>query len=163
MDILKAEIERKRKQISKANVVVRHPEQTAEYIYNYWFIFSRYTIFKFQPENKKYFKRGELSAKQQEEYWQKHKRMKYQEPQVSPSTSSKQKDISSESKSENNKSELDVTSTKPTLSRKEVCALRQKFHLSIINYPLPIEQQLVGMFECVLKLIPVSIFRWSDG
>ncbi len=44
MDILKAEMERKRKQIQKSEVVA--------------------------PE-KKYFRRGDLAAKQKEEYWEK--------------------------------------------------------------------------------------------
>ena len=49
MDFLKAEIARKKKQMEKIDVM--------------------------QP-NKTYFKRGDLAAKQEEEYWKKHKRLK---------------------------------------------------------------------------------------
>jgi len=49
MDFLKAEIERKKKQMKDSNVLA---------------------------PNKKYFKRGDLAAKQEEEYWKKHKRLK---------------------------------------------------------------------------------------
>merc|ERR1712227_593497 len=49
MDFLKAEIERKKKQMKESNILA---------------------------PNKKYFKRGDLAAKQEEEYWTKHKRLK---------------------------------------------------------------------------------------
>ncbi|CAH1784066.1 unnamed protein product [Owenia fusiformis] len=58
MDFLKAEIERKKKQLQKSEVL---------------------------KGDKKYFKRGELAAKQEEEYWQKHKRYKTEHPTPSVS------------------------------------------------------------------------------
>lgn len=62
MDILKAEIARKKKQLQDTEVV--------------------------GPE-KKYFKRGELAAKQEEEYWKKHKRLKEDDAIYQPSVSTK--------------------------------------------------------------------------
>lgn len=59
MDSLKAEIERKKKQIKESEVML---------------------------PNKTYFKRGELAAKQEEEYWRKHKRLKIAEEEAAKSS-----------------------------------------------------------------------------
>ena len=49
MDLIKAEIERKKRQLQKNSDIL--------------------------APNKKYFKRGDLAAKQEDEYWRKHERL----------------------------------------------------------------------------------------
>ncbi|XP_064604786.1 LOW QUALITY PROTEIN: pre-mRNA-splicing factor 18-like [Liolophura sinensis] len=76
MDILKAEIARKRKQLEQCEVVA---------------------------PDKKFFKRGDLAKKQEEEYWKKQQRFIY-DP-ASPSTSSKEEAATEKQAAENLKKE----------------------------------------------------------
>ncbi|KAK6177335.1 hypothetical protein SNE40_015456 [Patella caerulea] len=82
MDILKAEIERKRRQITNSNVLA---------------------------PDKKYFKRGDLAAKQAEDYWRKHGRLQ------ADSENTKENGESSTSKTDNTQEEKQAI-----LPRKEV-------------------------------------------
>lgn len=73
MDILKAEIARKRKLLEEKNILVIHfILSLCDSIQYYIKLPSFLLIHMFQNPTKKYFKRGELLAKEEEEYLKKY-------------------------------------------------------------------------------------------